>query len=235
LRYDLEVTKKLGFNMTRKHVKVEPDIWYYDCDRLGLMVWQDMPSGESHTDAQKADFENELKQLIATHRNHPCIVMWVVFNEGWGQYDTERLTQMVKSIDPSRLVNDATGWTDKKVGDIIDMHKYPGPGSPEPEENRAAVLGEFGGLGLRVEGHTWAAKSWGYQGMADPKALTDRYVELLTKTLELKTSPGLSAAVYTQITDVETECNGLMTYDRAVIKPDAGAVSTANRKLWQEK
>jgi beta-galactosidase/beta-glucuronidase len=232
---DLAVTKKLGFNMTRKHVKVEPDLWYYDCDRLGLMVWQDMPSGEHETEEQKSQFETELKQLITTHRNHPCIVMWVVFNEGWGQYQTERLTALVKSMDPSRLVDDATGWTDKNVGDVIDMHKYPGPGSPKPEENRAAVLGEFGGLGLRIEGHTWAEKSWGYQGMTDRKALTDRYVELLTKTLALKDTPGLSAAVYTQITDVETECNGLMTYDREIVKPDVAAVAAANRKLWETK
>jgi len=234
MRYDLEMTKKLGFNMTRKHVKVEPELWYYECDRLGLMVFQDMPAGDNKTAAQKEEFEHELKQMILTHYNHPCIVLWVIFNEGWGQYDTERLTSMVKEMDPWRGVDDATGWTDKKVGDVIDMHKYPGPASPQPEETRAAVLGEFGGLGLGLDGHTWAKKSWGYQGMTDRKALTDRYVDLLTKTLELKASPGLSAAVYTQITDVETECNGLMTYDREIVKPDLDAVSTANRKLWED-
>ena len=231
MRYDIEMTKKLGFNMTRKHVKVEPDRWYYYCDKLGLLVWQDMPSGNNKTQADKEEFERELRRLIATHRNHPCIVMWVVFNEGWGQFDTERLTGLVKEIDPSRLVNDATGWTDKNAGDVIDIHKYPGPGSPEPEANRAAVLGEFGGLGLAVDGHTWTKTTWGYKGMANRQALTEGYVNLLSKVLELKESSGLSAAVYTQITDVETECNGLMTYDREILKPDLAAVAAANRKL----
>jgi beta-galactosidase/beta-glucuronidase len=232
MRYDIEMTKKLGFNMTRKHVKVEPDRWYYYCDKLGLLVWQDMPSGNNKTEADKQEFEQELRHLIAAHRNHPCIVMWVVFNEGWGQFDTERLTSLVKEIDPSRLVDDATGWTDKKAGDVIDIHKYPGPESPEPETNRAAVLGEFGGLGLAVDGHTWTKKTWGYKGMASRKALTESYVNLLNKVFELKESSGLTAAVYTQITDVETECNGLMTYDREILKPDLEAVAAANRKLY---
>jgi hypothetical protein len=227
--YDLEVTKRLGFNMTRKHVKVEPDRWYYYCDKMGLLVWQDMPSGNNKTPADKQEFERELNQLVATHYNHPCIFMWVVFNEGWGQYDTERLTGSVKQMDPSRLVDNATGWTDMKCGDVVDMHNYPGPGSPQPEENRAAVLGEFGGLGLGIDGHTWTQKTWGYQGMSDRAALTRRYVNLLRKAWSLDRKPGLSAIVYTQITDVETECNGLMTYDRAIIKPDARKISLANR------
>jgi len=231
MRYDIEMTKKLGFNMTRKHVKVEPDRWYYYCDKLGLLVWQDMPSANNKTEADKQEFERELRQMIASHRNHPCIVMWVVFNEGWGQFDTERLTDLVKQIDPSRLVDDATGWTDKGAGDVIDIHKYPGPESPETEANRAAVLGEFGGLGFAVDGRTWTKKTWGYKGMASRQALTENYVNLLNKVFELKESSGLSAAVYTQITDVETECNGLMTYDREIVKPDLEAIAAANRKL----
>ena len=236
MRYDLEMTKKLGFNMVRKHVKVEPDRWYYDCDRLGLLVWQDMPSADrgNVTEGQQRWFEHELRRMIAAHYNHPCIVQWVLFNEGWGQFDTERLTALIKELDPTRLVDDASGWTDKKVGDIIDMHKYPGPGAPQLEDYRAAVLGEFGGLGLAVDGHTWTKKTWGYQGMPDRKALTARYVDLLDKVLELKRTKGLTAAVYTQITDVETECNGLMTYDREVLKPDRSAVAAANRKLQSE-
>jgi beta-galactosidase/beta-glucuronidase len=220
MRYDLEKTKEFGFNMTRKHVKTEPDRWYYYCDKMGLLVWQDMPSGNNKTAEDKAEFERELKQLVETHYNHPSIYMWVVFNEGWGQYDTERLTGWVKKMDPSRLVDNATGWTDMKCGDVIDMHNYPGPGSPQPEPDRAAVLGEFGGLGLGIDGHTWTQKTWGYQGMSDREALTRRYVNLLRKAFQLKQHPGLSAIVYTQITDVETECNGLMTYDRAIIKPN---------------
>jgi len=135
----------------------------------------------------------------------------------------------VKELDPSRLVNNASGWADKKVGDVIDVHNYPGPGSPPPESERAAVLGEFGGLGLGVDGHTWAQKTWGYRGMVSREALTTQYIKLLRKVYELINTPGLSAAVYTQTTDVETECNGLMTYDREMVKPDLEKVAAANR------
>ncbi|HEV3118286.1 MAG TPA: glycoside hydrolase family 2 TIM barrel-domain containing protein, partial [Gemmataceae bacterium] len=154
LRYDIEVTKKLGFNMCRKHVKVEPERWYYWCDKLGLLVWQDMPSGDRSVAPGKGEitrspesarqFERELKSLIDAHLNHPSIIMWVVFNEGWGQYDTSRVTNWVKSYDPTRLANCASGWNDMAVGDVHDIHVYPGPGSPVPETGRAAVLGEFG-------------------------------------------------------------------------------------------
>jgi hypothetical protein len=229
LRYDIEMTRKLGMNMCRKHVKIEPERWYYWCDKLGLMIWQDMPSANNRSDEDKKQFEQELKALIESHRNHPSIIMWVVFNEGWGQHDTERLTRWVKELDPSRLVNNASGWADKKVGDVIDMHSYPGPGSPKPELERAAVLGEFGGLGLGVDGHTWAQKTWGYRGMASRETLTTQYIKLLRKVYDLINTPGLSAAVYTQTTDVETECNGLMTYDRAMVKPDPEKVAAANR------
>jgi len=239
LRSDIEITKKLGFNMARKHVKVEPDRWYYWCDKLGLLVWQDMPSGDRFIGPRDADivrtpesikqFETELKALIETHHNHPSIVMWVVFNEGWGQFDTARVTQWAKRLDPTRLVNNASGWSDRAVGDVNDMHRYPGPGAPPPEENRAAVLGEFGGLGFKVEGHTWAGKTWGYRGMESIEKLTRQYVKLLRGVYALKESPGLSAAVYTQTTDVEYEGNGLLTYDREVIKMPVETVAAANR------
>jgi len=229
LRYDIEVTKSLGFNMARKHVKIEPERWYYWCDRLGLLVWQDMPNGNNATPKAKAQFERELKALIQRRGNHPSIIMWVVFNEGWGQYDTERITSWVKSMDPDRLVNNASGWTDMKAGDVVDWHRYPGPSSPEPEDRRAAVLGEFGGLGLGIDGHTWTAETWGYQGTADRKELTDRYCKLIRRLHMLTESPGLSAAVYTQTTDVESECNGLMTYDRAIIKVHADTIAAANK------
>jgi hypothetical protein len=243
LRYDIEATKKLGFNMARKHVKVEPDRWYYWCDKLGLLVWQDMPSGDRGIGGGKPDivrspesakeFEQELKAMIDGRRNHPSIVMWVVFNEGWGQFDTARQTEWVKQYDPSRLVDCASGWQDRGVGDVIDMHNYPGPASPEPEEHRAAVLGEFGGLGLPVDGHTWQAKkNWGYRSFKDAASLTDAYVNLITRLRPLRSNPGLSAAVYTQTTDVETEVNGLMTYDRAVIKPDLERASAANKSAF---
>ena len=230
LKYDIETAKKLGFNMARKHVKVEPDRWYYWCDRLGLLVWQDMPSGNGAAGGEAArQFERELRRMIDGRRNHPSVIMWVVFNEGWGQFDTKRLTALVKQHDPSRLANCASGWTDRGTGDAHDLHAYPGPASPEPEAARAAVLGEFGGLGLGVDGHTWSNKTWGYQGMNSKNELTRRYELLLRRVYRLKEKPGLSAAVYTQITDVETEANGLMTYDRAVLKVDAGRVAAVNQ------
>jgi hypothetical protein len=229
LRYDLEVTKQLGFNMTRKHVKVEPERWYYWADKLGVLVWQDMPSGNNQTPESKMQFERELEQLIRLHRNHPAIIMWVVFNEGWGQYDTERLTAWVEQLDPTRLVNNASGWADKNVGAVNDIHSYPKPKSPKAEPDRAIVLGEFGGLGLAIPGHTWKKEHWGYQGMADAEQLTSKYESFLRTVYQLKDDPGLSAAVYTQITDVEVECNGLLTYDRAVIKPDRQRIAAANQ------
>jgi hypothetical protein len=231
LRYDIEVTRRLGFNMARKHVKVEPDRWYYWADRLGLLVWQDMPSttlrGE-RTPESAQQFEAELKALIDGRRNHPSIVMWVPFNEGWGQYDTQRITNWIKQYDPSRLVNNASGWTDMKVGDVNDIHRYPGPGVPKTETGRAVVLGEFGGLGLPLPGHTWQSQAnWSYRGFTTREALTDAYVELFGRLHPLAGTPGLSAAVYTQTTDVEIEVNGLMTYDRALIKPDEARARAA--------
>lgn len=228
LRFDIEQTKKLGFNMTRKHVKVEPARWYYWCDKLGLLVWQDMPSGNNRTPESKTQFEIELARMIDSLENHPSIVLWVVFNEAWGQFDTERLTDWVKERDPSRLVINASGWHDRKVGDVIDRHVYPGPGGSPPEENRASVLGEFGGLALGVDGHTWTPAFWGYQGTSSQADLTRRYERLLRKVWKLRDEPGLSAAVYTQITDVESECNGLFSYDRRVLKVDPQRVKNAN-------
>lgn len=229
LRFDIEVTRRLGFNATRKHVKVEPERWYYWCDRLGLLVWQDMPSANNRTPEGKAQFERELIRLIESRRNHPSIIMWIPFNEGWGQHDTARYVALIKKLDPTRLVNNASGWTDAGVGDVHDIHAYPGPAAPKPEPNRAGVLGEFGGLGLGLEGHTWTAKHWGYRGTAGRDDLTRRYRSLLRGVHALRETQGLSGAIYTQITDVETECNGLLTYDRAIIKPDIQHVAAANQ------
>jgi hypothetical protein len=231
LKYDIELLKQLGFNMTRKHVKVEPDRWYAWCDRMGLLVWQDMPSGNNSTPASKEQFERELARMVDGLRNHPCIVLWVVFNEGWGEHDVPRMVETVKRLDPTRLVDNASGWTDMKCGDVIDIHNYPAPAAPAPEATRAAVLGEFGGLGLPVDGHTWSKQHWGYQGMADSKRLTRQYVRFLQKAWDMIRERGLSAVVYTQTTDVETECNGLLTYDRAIVKLDVAEAAAANRGM----
>ena len=232
LRYDIKVLKKLGCNMMRKHVKIEPARFYYWCDKLGLMVWQDMPNGNNKTDADKKQFEWELMRLVHSHWNHPSIVMWVPFNEGWGQHDTEGFVKKIKQDDPTRLVNEASGWANKESGDVRDIHSYPGPAAPPNEEKRAAVLGEFGGLGLPVKGHTWQdEKNWGYRSYETRKQLTDAYVALLGRLRPL-IGRGLSAAVYTQTTDVEVEVNGFMTYDRAMVKADVERIAAANRKLY---
>jgi beta-galactosidase/beta-glucuronidase len=239
LRYDIEITKKLGFNLARKHVKVEPDRWYYWCDKLGLLVWQDMPSGDKYINPNQPDikrspesaeeYEQELTALVRGREAHPSIVMWVPYNEGWGQWDTPRVVDLIKKLDPTRLVDDTSGWADRGAGDVNDMHKYPGPGSPEPEQKRAIVLGEFGGLGLPVRGHTWQSeKNWGYRSFTDAASLTSAYEDLISKLLPLIGEKGLSAAVYTQTTDVEIEVNGLMTYDREMVKMDWTKVAAAN-------
>jgi hypothetical protein len=248
LLYDLEVTKRLGFNTVRKHVKVEPARWYYHCDRLGLLVWQDMPSGDKHIGANAPEdfqrspesmlnFEREWEEIIATLRNHPCIVMWVPFNEGWGQSDTQRIAKRTSEVDPTRWVNNASGWTDRGAGDVLDLHIYPGPtpakASVDKRKDRALVLGEFGGLGLPVKGHTWQdEKNWGYRSYTSQEALTDAYVQLLGKLHPLLADPGYCAAIYTQTTDVETEVNGLMTYDREVIKLDEKRATAAALRLY---
>jgi hypothetical protein len=234
LRSDIEFLKKAGFNFTRKHVKVEPDRWYYWCDKLGLLVWQDMPSGNNATVDGRNDFENELLRMVDGLENHPSIIVWVLFNEGWGQYDTKPLSDWLKERDPSRLVDDASGWTDMRAGDLLDMHSYPQPDSPTPEPRRAAVLGEFGGLGLVIPDRTWSSKSWGYEMVTDGKVLADRYREMLKQVWKLCYLRGLSAAIYTQTADVETECNGLETYDRAVAKIAPEILLGANRSGLSE-
>ena len=230
MKYDIEMTKAMGFNMLRKHVKVENRRFYYWCDRLGIMVWQDMPSTSGYVapdaedlerpEEESAQFRLELERLITTKFNHPSVVMWVPFNEGWGQFDTKGITEFIYSLDPSRLVNNTSGWADRGVGDVIDIHHYPDPRYPDPEANRASVLGEFGGLGLYVEGHTWEEKNWGYRKMNDSVSLLLKYEQFYTSVWEMMETKGLAASVYTQTTDVETETNGLMTYDRVVTKMD---------------
>ena len=249
LRYDIEMTKKLGFNMARKHVKVEPDRWYYWCDKLGLLVWQDMPNGDRNarwkgpsgfdgvemerSPESTAIYERELKALIAGRYNHPSIVVWVPFNEGWGQFDTVRILNLTKQLDPTRLVDGPSGGNHFPAGDMLDHHQYPGPAVPPPVAGRALVLGEFGGLGLPVKGHTWQdEKNWGYKSFTNAESLATAYRGLITNLYPLIKANGLSAAVYTQTTDVEIEINGLMTYDRALVKMGESTIAAANRNAF---
>ena len=230
LRWDLEITKQLGFNMTRKHIKVEPARWYYHADRLGLAVWQDMPSGWNDSPEARRHFEQELRAMVEDVGNHPSIMIWVPFNEKWGQFDTPRIAALVKQLDSSRLVIDASGWQHEGAGDIIDVHRYQGPQAITATPERASVVGEFGGLGHKVAGHTWAGDAWGYGGLFETdSALHERYELLMKRMWHLRDTHGMSAAVYTQLTDVEVELNGYATYDRAVMKFDTARTAAVNR------
>lgn len=253
LKYDIIKTKEMGFNMIRKHVKVEPARWYYYCDSIGIMVWQDMPSGDlgnewesrpgvygdatdkDRTPESEGYYRKEWNHIMDALYNFPCIVVWIPFNEGWGQFKTEDIAQWTKKKDPSRLVNSASGGNFYPVGDIIDLHNYPDPVMPRPDlfgSKKALVLGEFGGLGLPVQGHTWRAdKNWGYQTFKNADDLFNRY-EPMTQKLQELIKHGLSAAVYTQTTDVEGEVNGFMTYDRKVMKMPLEKLHEANTKLY---
>lgn len=254
LKYDLLQTKAMGFNMIRKHVKVEPARWYYYCDQLGILVWQDMPSGDlgNHWEnrpgvlGRATDKDRTPESIAIYHRewNHimdalypfPCIVVWVPFNEAWGQFNTVEIAKETMQKDPSRLVNSASGGNFYTVGHIIDLHNYPDPAMPRPDvfgARQALVLGEFGGLGLPMEGHTWqSSKNWGYQSFKNQEELFQRYLTLTDKLQEL-IKAGLSAAVYTQTTDVEIEVNGFMTYDRKVLKMPLQRLHEVNMVLYK--
>jgi hypothetical protein len=245
LAYDVEITKKLGMNMCRKHVKVEPARWYYHCDRLGLLVWQDMPSGDRYiggndpdinrSPESEANFRREWKEIIDLVHNNPSVIAYVPFNEGWGQFKTNEILEWTKKLDPTRLVDGPSGWTDRGGGDMHDMHNYPGPGMFPTSERRASVLGEFGGLGLPMEGHLWWNKrNWGYRTYKTQAELQSNY-ETLMHRLRPLVGRGLAAAVYTQTTDVEGEVNGLMTYDREVIKLNVDRVRDLHQKLYDAR
>ena len=248
LKYDVQVTKDMGFNMARKHVKVEPERWYYWCDQLGLLVWQDMPSGDERMTrdtgelqkepAAAEQFETELQELIDDYYNHPSIIMWVIFNEGWGQYETARLAEWAQDYDPSRLINPASGWLDMgpDVGDVQDIHRYPGPGKPEMEEVRVAVLGEFGGQALPLEEHMWVQNlekaPTHFETSKTAEDLRSEYRGLYEKLYPM-IEEGLAAAVYTQTTDVESEVNGLLTYDRELIKMDLDTLQAIHEETYR--
>jgi beta-galactosidase/beta-glucuronidase len=236
LRYDIQMTKKFGFNITRKHVKVEPDRWYYWCDKLGLGVWQDMPSADPGadnrlTDAQAAQFQSELKAMVDSLWNHPSVIQWEVFNEAWGQHDTILLAKWLKTYDPSRLTDAVSGFHLIPAGDVNDKHDYsPVPSAPGADADRISVLGEFGGITTQFPGHMWteASVAVGYNKIGEVSLLASNYPELMRKIWPQIRTPGLSAAIYTQLTDVEQEANGLMTYDR-VPKVDPDIIAHANQ------
>ena len=251
--FDIEYLKAAGFNMIRKHIKVEPRRYYYHCDRVGMMVWQDQVSAghnpkwtrleRNPTDAEWPDehheqFMLELERMIDTLENHPSIVVWVPFNEAWGQHRTMEVGQWVVERDPTRLVNVASGGNFWPVGDIVDAHRYPEPGFPfEPDryDDFIKVVGEFGGHGYPVEGHLWDAnrRNWGYGGLPKNKEeYLQRYETTFNMLNELR-AQGIAAGIYTQTTDVEGEINGLMTYDRKVIKIPAEELAELHRALFE--
>lgn len=246
MRFDLIQTKEHGFNMIRKHIKVEPFTWFYACDQLGIMVWQDMPSFAVSnkwerktyakpeydfpaTDAAKANYYKEWGEIISQVKKFQSIVVWVPFNEAWSQFDTQRGVEFTYEQDDTRLVNMASGgnWFEG-LGDILDSHNYPQPDFRVFDKNMINVVGEYGGIGLPLQGHLWTDdKNWGYVQYQNGSEVTDAYVEYASMMKDLAVK-GCAAAVYTQTTDVEIEVNGLMTYDREVIKMDVARVREAN-------
>ncbi len=238
LKYDIEYTKSLGFNMIRKHIKVEPARWYYWCDKIGMMVWQDMPNitykfTNYLTADSKSQFKHELGEMVNEHYNYPSIVSWVIFNENWGDHNTGALTDYVKEIDPTRVINSHSGWdiggVDEYHGDINDMHEYTGPELPRVEQNRAAVCGEFGGLWREVEGHTWSEPEG--IGFSTESSANDYYTGILVDSILVLKEQGLSGSVYCEITDVEREYAGFLTYDRKVEKFNRFSIWLNNRKI----
>ncbi len=256
LKFDVIKTKEMGFNMIRKHIKVEPARWYRHCDSIGMLVWQDMPSGDlggnswdmqpgklsgdlrdkNRSKESEAYYRKEWKIIMETLHNYPSIVVWVPFNEAWGQFKTKEITDWTINFDNSRLVNSASGGNFMYTGHILDIHNYPDAAMPDPDifgDKFILALGEFGGLGLPVDGHTWQQKdNWGYQSFKNKEELFNRYKQLVDK-LEKLIPLGLSAAVYTQTTDVEVETNGLMTYDRKVIKIPESELFKVHSKLYK--
>jgi len=247
LAYDIQKTKDFGFNMIRKHVKVEPARWYTHCDQLGVIVWQDMPSGDRSPEWQnrqyfngtemkrsaesESNYRKEWKEIIDYLYSFPCIGTWVPFNEAWGQFKSPEIAEWTKQYDPSRLVNPASGGNHYTCGDILDLHNYPGPEMYMYDAQRATVLGEYGGIGLALKGHLWEPdRNWGYVQFTTPEETTNEYVKY-AKQLKEMIARGFSAAVYTQTTDVEVEVNGLMTYDRKVIKLNENRLKEINKEI----
>ena len=263
---ELSEVKALGFNLLRKHAKIEPQRWYYHCDRLGLIVWQDIVNGGSAYNlwfvtyltnvlqpllrrfpdgkacrrllsrakpAGREEYAHELADTVQALRCHPCIACWVPFNEGWGQFDAGKAVQALRTLDGTRLVDEASGWFDQGGGDVHSLHNYFYPLRIRPQK-RTVALSEYGGIAWPMPGHEPPHKTYGYGTAKDRQELTARYKKLQLKTVLPQLEKGLSALVYTQLTDVEDEVNGLFTYDRAAVKPDANAVRSVNAALAAE-
>lgn len=250
LRFDIQKTKDFGFNMIRKHIKVEPSRWFYHCDQIGMMVWQDMPSfagnnlnkwgihnyGEGTdfpaTPMTKANYYKEWGEIIAQVRKFPCVVMWVPFNEAWGQFDTKAVVDFTRAQDPTRLINMSSGGSwEPDCGDIMDNHHYPYPAMYLWETKMANVVGEYGGIGLPLEGHLWQPdRNWGYVQYKSGDEVLDEYSRFADHLI-LLVRQGVCGAVYTQTTDVEGEVNGLMTYDRKVVKMNEKKLNEINTKV----
>jgi beta-galactosidase/beta-glucuronidase len=259
--FDLEFIKSIGCNMVRKHVKVEPARWYYHCDRLGLIVWQDMPNGGlpdkpwqatlsmilgyhrsdrkwlkrfgRQNPINRENFKEQLEGMIKHLYHFPCIAIWVTFNESWGQFHANEMADWIKELDPTRLVDHASGWFDQGGGDFLSKHVYVKKlRAPQKNNDRAFVLSEFGGYSLQIPGHLWDADhKFGYKFFDTKEELTHAYLDLLEEQLLPLISEGLAAAIYTQITDVEIEVNGYLTYDRRVEKMDIDAIKKIHQKL----
>ena len=244
--YDINKLKELGFNTIRKHVKIEPYRYYYYCDKIGMLIWQDMPSGDrqenkwehhqlnagddvKRSDESKNNYYQEWSEIINNLKFFQCIIIWVPFNEAWGQFDTEKVVEFTNKQDPTRLINSASGGNHRNCGNFLDLHNYPEPSQYLKVDNLINILGEFGGLGLDIKGHTWKDDNWGYKTFKTKEEVTEKYEEYIN--LIINSFKGFSAAIYTQTTDVETEINGLITYDRAEIKVDKGRIKAANEKI----
>ncbi len=246
--FDIETAKRMGYNMLRKHIKIEPLRWYYHCDRLGMLVWQDMINGGgkykfmtistplvtkrhikdnkyrafARTDAEgRAQYYRELEEMIVHLRSCPCIVLWVPFNEGWGQFDAAKACDLITKLDPTRPIDHASGWHDQKIGQIKSLHVYFTKYKFAPDKlGRAVILSEFGGYNQRIEGHAFNSRDFGYRKFASKEALSLAYRRLFEREIIPAARLGLCASVYTQLTDVEDEVNGILTYDRAIVKID---------------
>jgi len=248
LKSDIIRTKEMGYNVIRKHVKVELARWYYHCDQLGMLVWQDMPNSDKKAEwkppsgidgveierefISEAQYKIEFEEIITELYNLPSIIKWIPFNEGWGQFNTEEIFNWVSTLDSTRLLGGPSGGNYFPVGDTRDYHKYPGPEMPPEDPERALILGEFGGLGLPLEGHLWQPdKNWGYINIKKQKELETAYFKLLEQ-LKPMLKDGLAGAIYTQTTDVEGEVNGLMTYDRKEVKIKPKKLKKAHDELY---